>query len=160
MEYKKGRKTSKKFIPLLAVVFSLLFSISAAAYEVPSDSYYANLQTRELGEIMVYFPYNVARYLSYDEDSGRLINTYNSQISGYGFNGSWYSIRFPTFDVPTYRREDSSTTYQDLTITRVNETNITFLNDTDFTAFSSGTLSNLTMLLIGGCILLCLFMRR
>ena len=150
----------KHFIISLVVLVSLLFPVSAFAYEVPADSYYANLQTDELGEVMVYFPYNVARYLSYSENTGRIVNTYSSQISGYGYNGSWYSIRFPTFDTPTYRREDSSTTYQDLTITGVNETNITFLNDTDFTAFSSGTLSNLAMLLIGGCILLCLFMRR
>lgn len=150
----------KHFIIFLVLLVSFLFPVSAFAYEVPSDSYYANLQTRELGEVMVYFPYNAARYLSYNDNTGRIVNTYSSQVNAYGYNGSWYSIRFPTFDVPTYRREDSSSTYQDLTITGVNETNITFLNDTDFTAFSSGTLSNLTMLLIGGCILLCLFMRR
>ena len=134
--------------------------LSAFAYEAPADSYYINMQTRELGEIMVYFPYNVARYLSYNENTGRIINSYNSQITGYGYNGSWYNIRFPTFDQPTYRAETGTNTYQDLTITGVNETNITFLNDTDFTAFSNGTLANLTMLMIGGCILLCLFMKR
>lgn len=160
MEHKKSRKTNKKFIPLIAVVFSLFFSLNVFAYEIPSDAYYANLQTNELGEIMVYFPYNYARYLSYNEDSGKLINTYSSQISAYGYNGSWYVIRFPTFDVPNYRLEDSNYSYSDLTITGVNETNITWLNDTDFTAFSSGNLANLAMLLIGGCILLCLFMRR
>lgn len=150
----------KHFIISLVLLVSLLFPVSAFAYEVPADSYYANLQTQELGEIMVYFPYNVARYLSFNENTGKLVNTYSSQVNAYGYNGSWYSIRFPTFDTPTYRREDTTSIYNDLTITGVNETNITFLNDTDFTAFSSGTLSNLAMLLIGGCILLCLFMRR
>lgn len=160
MEYKKSNKTIKKFVPALALFIALSCPLSIFAYEVPSDTYYANLQTEELGEIMVYFPYNVARYLSYNENTGRVVNTYSSQINAVGYNGSWYSVRFPTFDTPTYRREDYTNTYQDLTITRVNESNITFLNDTDFTAFSSGTLANLTMLLIGGCILLCLFMRR
>lgn len=150
----------KIFIPFLVVIFSLFFSMSVFAYEVPSDSYYANVQTAELGEIMVYFPYNLARYLSYSESDHHIINTYSSQITAYGYNGSWYQIRFPTFDAPSYRRDGTTSTYVDLTITGLNETNITFLNDTDFTAFSSGTLSNLAMLLIGGCILICLFIRR
>lgn len=160
MERKKSYKTVKKLVSVLMLLVVFISPVRAVAYEVPADSYYANLQTAELGEIMVYFPYNVARYLSYNENTGKIINTYSSQINAYGYNGSWYSIRFPTFDVPNYRRDGVTSTYTDLTITGLNETNITFLNDTDFTAFSSGTLANLTMLLIGGCILVCLFMRR
>lgn len=160
MECKKSYKTVKKLVSVLMLLVVFISPVRAAAYEVPADSYYANLQTAELGEIMVYFPYNVARYLSYNENTGKIINTYSSQINAYGYNGSWYSIRFPTFDVPNFRRDGVTSTYTDLTITGLNETNITFLNDTDFTAFSSGTLANLSMLLIGGCILLCLFMRR
>lgn len=160
MEYKKSNKTSKKLIPLLVLLVSLFFSVNAFAYEAPSDSYYANLETRELGEIMVYFPFNTARYFSYNDTTGKLINTYSSTVYGYGYNGNWYNIRFPTMEVPNYRAEDTNYSYNDLTITGVNETNITFLNDTDFTAFSSSTISNLAMLLIGGCILICLFMKR
>lgn len=137
-----------------------MLPLSVSAFEVPADSYYVNARTSELGEIMIYFPYNMARYLSFNDNNGHIINTYSSQITAYGYNGSWYQIRFPTFDVPNYRRDGTTQTYSNLNITGINETNITFLNDTDFTAFSSGTLANLTMLLIGGCILVCLFMRR
>lgn len=150
----------KKIIILFVLVFSLALPLSVSAYTAPAESYFINLQTRELGEVVVYFPYNYARYFSYNADTHSLVNCYSSQITGYGFNGSWYTVRFPTFDKPTYRPESGNGTYNDLTIQGINETNITFLNDTDFTAFSSGTLSNLTMLLIGGCILLCLFIRR
>lgn len=160
MEYKKSYKTSKKLIPLIVLIFSCLFSINCFAYEIPSDSYYMNLQTVELGEVMVYVPYNYARYLSSNDEGTKVINTYSSQITCYGYNGRWYIIRFPTFDVPNYRNDSNSYDYDDLTITGINETNITFLNDTDFTAFSSGNLANLAMLLIGGLILICLFIRR
>lgn len=149
-----------KIILCVCLVVSLMVPFSAFAYEIPSDSYYVNVDTSELGEIVIYFPYNMARYLSFNDRNNHIINTYSSQITAYGYNGSWYQVRFPTFDVPNYRRDGTTQTYNDLTITGINETNITFLNDTDFTAFSSSTLSNLTMLLIGGSILLCLFMRR
>lgn len=149
-----------KIILTLVLVLSVMAPVNVFAYEIPADSYYVNVETSELGEIVLYFPYNMARYLSFNERTGHIINTYSSQITAYGYNGAWYYVRFPTFDVPNYKRDGITSTYTDLTITGINETNITFLNDTDFTAFSSGTLANLTMLLIGGCILLCLFMRR
>lgn len=150
----------KRFLIFLVLVFSLALPLSVCAYTAPSDAYYMNLQTRELGEVVVYLPYNNARYFSYNPDTKVLVNTSSSQITGYAYNGSWYTVRFPSFDVPNYRPESGTNTYNDLTITGINETNITFLNDTDFTAFSSSTISNLTMLLIGGCILLCLFIKH
>ena len=160
MEYKKIKKSSKIFFSFLVLLFSLLFPISCFAYEIPQDSYYVNVTTQELGEVVIYFPYNNARYLSWNEDQNELINTYSSQVTAYAYNGSWYTVRFPTFDIPNFRITDSSYNYDDLHIISLNETNITFLNDTDFTAFSSGNLANLATLLIGGCILICLFMRR
>ena len=48
-----------KIIISVFLIFSLMLPMSVSAFEVPADSYYVNARTSELGEIMIYFPYNM-----------------------------------------------------------------------------------------------------
>lgn len=145
----------------LSAALLCCMSLTAFAYEIPPEAYYFDVNTREQGEVIIYVPYNYGRYFTWSEDTKKLINTNSSTVTCYGYDGvDWMSVRFPLFDTPQYRYSDSSYSWDDLTITELYETNVTFLNDTDFTAFTSQTLTNLTLILLAGVIIICLFMRR
>lgn len=130
----------KKFILSLALMSVLV--LPAAAFEIPDNSYYMNIQTSELGSVTVYVPRNMATYFSYSGDT--LISTYSSTITCYAAvaDGTQYNVRFPTYDIPEYRLVDytTGTSYQDLTITQVTETNLPILTEFDFQRNTDGAL--------------------
>lgn len=130
----------KKFFLSLALICS--FALPCSAFEIPDNSYYINANTSQLGSITIYVPRNLASYFSYSGDG--LISTYSSTVSCYAvtLNGTQYSVRFPTYDIPDYRLVNSSSgmSYQDLTITGVAETNLPILTEFDFQRHTDGAL--------------------
>ena len=134
--------------------------LRAAAYEAPRQSYYRVCSTSELGDICIYFPTNLARYFS-SYGSG-MISTYSSTISCWAEDesGTQYDVRFAFDTIPQYRVNSSSYSYADLNITDISDTNLTFLNSTDFTVFSQDTHVSMIFLFIAGAILVTLLKRR
>lgn len=112
---------------------------------------YMNLDTVELGEVLVYVPVDY-QYDSFTlNTNGQPINITASQISGYSYDGNDYNIRWSSFGIPTYRsvEYDYGTTYQTLTVNEILGTNIGF--------WAEGGVSYNYMLLyiiLGGLILL------
>lgn len=156
-------KNAKKMLYCALVACFIAFYSAALptyAYSEPAESYYAIVDTREIGEIQIYVPYNMGRYFTTD-NSGGLLSTYSSTISCWGRNYSGstqYDIRFTYSNVPEYRTGNYS--YNDLNITDIIETNLPLLSATDFTLFSQGTMVNMIMLFVGGSILLFTILRK
>lgn len=136
----------KKIFLSLALFYVL--ALPCYAFEVPDNSYYIKADTSQLGSIIIYVPRNMASYFSYSGVT--LIGTNSSTISCYGqtTNGTQYNVRFPSYDIPEYRlvNYDYGTSYQDLTITNVVETNLPILTEFDFQRNTDGAL-------VAGCIL-------
>ena len=135
--------------------------LRAQAYEAPQQSYYRICSTSELGDIIIYFPTNLAKYFS--RSGNGFVSTYSSNISCWGQNysgTSQYDIRFSFDDIPQYRTSSSNYSYADLNITGIVETNLSFLNDTDFTVFSQDTTLSMIFLFVAGAILVTLLKRR
>ena len=90
------------------------------------------------------------RNTKYFSRSGNgFVSTYSSNISCWGQNysgTSQYDIRFSFDDIPQYRTSSSNYSYADLNITGIVETNLSFLNDTDFTVFSQDTTLSIFLL--------------
>lgn len=153
-------KTKYKYMLLVGIVIIFAFRApSASAYVVPKESYYAKLQTDELGSITLYVPYNMGRYFTVDDWNG-LVSTYSSTVNcwAHDINGTQYDVRFTFSGVPQYRT--GSYNYSNLNISSIAETNIPLLSDTDFTLFSQSTIVNMMMLLVGGSILLFVMIKR
>ena len=151
----------KGFFAFSLRIFMLWSPLRAKAFEVPEQSYYRIVDTSELGDIIIYFPTNLAHYFS--RSGNGFISTYSSTISTFGMpeNGSTqYDIRFGFDDIPHYSTGSSSYNYADLHILSIIETNLTFLNDTDFTVFSQDTTVSMIFLFIAGAILVTLLKRR
>lgn len=136
----------KKILFSLALMCCL--ALPAAAFEVPDNSYYIKANTQQLGSVIMYVPRNMRTYFSY---SGRsLIGTNSSTITTYAqtTNGTQYNVRFPSYDIPEYRliNYSAGTSYQDLTITEIVDTNLPILTEFDFQRNTDGAL-------VAGCIL-------
>lgn len=123
-------------------------AIPSFAFEVPDNSYYFVADTQQLGRITVFVPRNMATYFS--RSGSQLIGTNSSTITCYGqvSNGTQYTVRFPSYDVPEYRLVNytSGTQWSDLTITDIVETNLPILTDFDFQRNTDGAL-------VAGCVL-------
>lgn len=136
----------KKILICLALMSVL--ALPASAFEIPDNSYYFIANTQQLGDITVYVPRNMASYFSYSGNT--LIGTNSSTITCYGVtsNGTQYNVRFPSYDIPEYRLVNYSTgtSYQDLTISSVTETNLPILTEFDFQFNTDGAL-------VGGAVL-------
>ena len=155
-------KTEKKLFlgVLLAIYITFSCAMPTFAYSTPTESYYAIVDTAEVGEIQIFIPYNMGRYFTTDT-SGGIISTYSGTVSCWArdYTGNTqYDVRFTFSDVPDYRTGTYS--YSELTITQLIETNIPLLSDTDFTLFSQGTVVNMLMLFVGGSILLFTILRK
>lgn len=112
---------------------------------------YMYLDTRELGDVLVYVPVDY-QYDSFTLNSnGQPINITASQITGYSYDGNDYNIRWTSWGVPTYRavNYNTGTQYQELTVNEIISTNVGF--------WAEGGVSYNYMLLyiiLGGLILL------
>ena len=152
----------KFFILFLAVVFSLLFSFTAFAYEIPTNAYKMTLSSNA-GDITVAVPYNMARYISYENNE--LISQYSSTITLYGdtivAGGSRpLNVRLQPFQTAEYRYTDNNYTWSEFVIYEIVDSNIPLLQETDFTLFSQDVLVNMIMVLVGGTIIILLLKKR
>lgn len=162
MDSKKIKKSNKVFIPFLAVIFSMFLSISAFAYDIPDNAYTMTLDSNA-GDVILAVPYNVARYLSFEDNN--LISEYNSSITLYGQTivagaGRELNVRLQPFQSAEYRFVDYTNTYNDFIIYDLIDSNVPFLQETDFTLFSQDTLVNMVVCLILGAIIVLMLKKR
>lgn len=151
----------KRFLIIVSSLFIFSFStLSAFAWVEPDDSYFVTVQTGQVGLATIYIPYNYGTYFSTANDGSSLVNVNSSQITCtmVDNSGTVYSVRFPSFDIPNYRRSDISTgNYVNLTINRIVESNLPFLSDADFGIFRQPALVNMgSLLLIGVIVVICI----
>lgn len=148
------------YAALIVLFLSFSFSTKSYAYSEPENAYYRIVDTTEIGEVKIFFPYNLGRYFT-ESTSGGIISSYSNTVSTWRLNydkTNYYDVRFPFLDVPEYRVNNYN--YVDLTITDIIETNLPLLSSTDFTLFSQGTMVNMIMLFVGGSILLFTMLKR
>lgn len=162
MDVSKVKKSNKIFIPLLVVIFSMFLSISVFAYEIPDNAYSMTLDSNA-GDVILAVPYNVARYLSFEDN--KLISEYNSSITLYGQTivaggGRELNVRLQPFQSAEYRFVDYTNTYNDFIIYDLIDSNVPFLQETDFTLFSQDTLVNMVVCLILGAIIVLMLKKR
>lgn len=162
MDVTKIKKSNKIFIPFLAVIFSMFFSISVFAYEIPDNAYTMTVSSNA-GDVVLAVPYNVGRYLSLEDN--KLISQYSSTITLYGDTivaggGRPLNVRLQPFQSAEWRYTDQTYTYSDFIIYDVIDSNVPFLQETDFTLFSQDTLVNMVVCLILGCIIVLMLKKR
>lgn len=162
MDVKKVKKSNKIFIPFLAVVFSMFFSISVFAYEIPDNAYTMTVSSNA-GDVVLAVPYNVARYLSFEDNN--LISEYSSTVTLFGNTivaggGRPFNVRLQPFQSAEWRYTDQTYTYSNFVIYDVVSSNVPFLRETDFTLFSQDTLVNMVVCLILGSIIVLMLKKR
>lgn len=121
----------KYIIISLFTCLMFLFNSEVYAYEFPNSPNidYIIVDESYIGEVQIYFSSDTSQVLSFDESSHALINVSDGNVYGYfNFNGEGYRITFAPFTTPTYRLNNTIGT-RDLSIDRLIDTNIVFVND-------------------------------
>lgn len=121
---------------------------------------YVTCSTSQLGNITFFLPVTYREgYLSMSDNG--LMNVHTSTVSGYFYCGSTlYQIRFSGYSTPQYRKYDSGYSYVDLTVNDVMSTNMVIYDSYNDVSASRSDSYLLGLLLVGGVIVVCLFMRR
>lgn len=135
--------------------------------DYPTDSplaggLYIECNTAELGEVLIYIPVDY-QYKSFTfDETGNIVNIRSSTISGLLYRGSsTYTFRISSFSNPTYRSYNSGSSYSDLTVTSVLNTNVVFVEgNEDIPVVPDSDMQGLICIFLLGVIVLCLFMRR
>lgn len=158
MKFLKNRLFS--FFLSLALICSL--PLTSFAYQLPENCYTMNLSSN-IGDVQLAVPYNMARYLSFEDN--KIVNQYSSNVTLYGNtlsagNSREFTVRLSTFSGMEYKYSESSYQYAAFTIDEVYRSNVPFLQETDFTVFSQDTLVNMAICLILGSIVVLLLKRR
>lgn len=124
---------------------------------------YMELETVELGRILVYVPASY-QYKSFTKNTaGRPVNITASTITGYCWDTYDYNVRWSSFGQAQYRRisSGSSYSYADLTVTDVLNTNVVFVEaNEDLPVVPDSDILQVVVIFLLGGMLLCLFMRR
>ena len=162
MVVKEIKKTNKIFFPFLAVIFSMFFGISVFAYEIPDNAYTMTVSSNA-GDVVLAVPYNVGRYLSFEDN--KLISEYSSSVTLYGNTivaggGRPLNVRLQPFHSAEWRYTDQTYTYSDFVIYDVINSNVPFLQETDFTLFSQDTMVNMIVCLVLGSIIVLMLKKR
>lgn len=138
-------KRSKKVCLSFCVTCILLFTVSLCcpiyaaeyggqypAYLEQSGSCFIECQTN-LGRGTIVVPLNYTdNTFGFYGNGSQVMNLTSYTISGYFVtqSGSTYEMRFPSFDVPEYvYSSDWSSRYQNLTVTTIYNTNVSFVDD-------------------------------
>lgn len=140
---------NKKIIKLTLLLVTLIYcmSIYTVAYGAEYENNYpqnsdlsggAYIEAESsLGTVTVIFPYNSKDNTWGFVGSGisRVCNLTNTTLNGYVYtaNGQYYTLRAPSFETIEYRTNDSwgSSSYQDLIISKILNTNIQFIDMTE-----------------------------
>lgn len=138
-------KRSKKVCLSFCVTFILLFTVSLCcpiyaaeyggqypAYLEQSGSCFIECQTN-LGRGTIVVPLNYTNdTFGFYGDGSQVMNLTSYTISGYFVtqSGTTYEMRFTSFSIPQYvYSSDWSSRYQDLTVTAIYNTNVSFVDD-------------------------------
>ena len=164
---KRNKKVCLSFCVTLILLFtvSLCCPIYAAeyggqypAYLEQSGSCFIECQTN-LGRGTIVVPLNYTNdTFGFYGDGGQVMNLTSYTISGYFVtqSGTTYEMRFTSFSTPQYvYSSDWSSRYQDLTVTAIYNTNVSFLDDVadrgseayNLTAYQEAVITLLAILL-------------
>lgn len=169
----------KKIISIVAVVLVLAFSslpCFAVEYSTEFPSYvpisggaFFEVES-SLGKITFVCPNNYKNnYFGFSGSGNNICNITNSTVTGYIYtvSGTSYQARFTSLGTLEYRTNSSSYyEYRDVTITKILNTNITFIDDkgdrqTDNYFLSKENIFLYTLLLVcASCSVLNLFFSR
>lgn len=169
----------KKIILIFAVVLVLAFSALpcfAVEYSTEFPSYvpisggaFFEVES-SLGKITFVCPNNFKNgYFGFSGTGNNICNISNSTVSGYIFtaSGNIYQARFTSLGTLEYRTSSGSYyEYRDVTITKILNTNVTFIDDkgdrqTDNYFLSKENIFLYTLLLVcASCSVLSLFFSR
>lgn len=146
--------------PALAVPFSVPRDGALPSSAPLGYCCYVTCSTSQLGNITFFVPVTYREgYLSMSDNG--LMNVHTSSVSGYFYRGSTlYQIRFSGYATPQYRVYDSGYSYTDLTVDEVLSTNMVIYDSYNDVAADRSDIYLLGLLLVGGVIVVCLFMRR
>lgn len=141
--------------PEEAVVYSVGDVLSGGAF--------FEVDTSELGTVKIYIPIDYQEgSFAYDNYSN-LVNIRASTITGYILDGTQYSVRWTSFGTPQYRLLNYSgvgSSYNDLTVESVTDTNVQIIeDDTEVPLFPDTRFVQLLILLCLGVIVVCQFMK-
>lgn len=146
--------------PALAVPFSISQDGAVPSSAPLGYCCYVTCSTSQFGDITFFVPVTYREgYLSMSDNG--LMNVHTSTVSGYFYRGSTlYQIRFSGYATPQYRVYDSGYSYTDLTVDEVLSTNMVIYDSYNDVAADRSDIYLLGLLLVGGVIVVCLFMRR
>lgn len=141
--------------PEEAVVYSVGDVLSGGAF--------FEVDTSELGNVKIYIPIDYQEGSFAYDNYGNLVNIRASTITGYILDGTQYSVRWTSFGTPQYRLLNYSgvgSSYNDLTVESVSDTNVQIIeDDTEVPLFPDTRFIQLLILLCLGVIVVCQFMR-
>lgn len=169
----------KKIISIFAVALVLVFSslpCFAVEYSTEFPSYvpisggaFFEVES-SFGKITFICPNNYKNnYFGFSGSGNNICNVTNSTVSGYIYTsaGKSYPARFTSLGTLEYRTDTSSYyEYQDITVTKILNTNVTFIDDkgdrqTDNYFLSKENIFLYTLLLVcASCSVLSLFFSR
>lgn len=124
--------------------------------------YYFSVSTSQLGDAMIFVPYEYQRGSFTLSSSGDLVSLRSSQVTGIMYSGSrTYNIRWSAFSSPEYRLYNSTGySYSDLTVTDIKDTNVQILNNLSSAPLYPDTdLLLLVLIVLLGVTFVCLFIR-
>ena len=147
-------------VAMLAVPFSVDSSGAVPSSAPLGYCCYVTCSTSQLGDITFFVPVSYREgYLSLSDNG--LMNVHTSTVSGYFYRDSTlYQLRFSGYSTPQYRVYDSGYNYSDLTVNEVISTNMVIYDSYNDVSADRSDIYLLGLLLVGGVIVVCLFMRR
>lgn len=137
--------------------------VTYAVGDVLSGGAFFEVSTDELGEVKIYVPIDYQEGSFAYDNNANLVNIRSATITGYILDGTQYTVRWTSFNTPQYRLVNYSgvgSSYEDLTIYSVNDTNIQIIeDDSEVPLFPDDRFVQLLILLCLGVIVVCQFMR-
>lgn len=131
--------------------------------DVLSGGAFFEVDTSELGNVKIYIPMDYQEGSFAYDNYGNLVNIRASTITGYILDGTQYSVRWTSFGTPQYRLLNYSgvgSSYNDLTVETVTDTNVQIIeDDTEVPLFPDTRFIQLLILLCLGVIVVCQFMK-
>lgn len=137
-------------------------AVTYSVGDVLSGGAFFEVDTSELGSVKIYIPIDYQEGSFAYDNNGNLVNIRASTITGYILDGTQYTVRWTSFNTPQYRLTDSdySSSYEDLTVVSVTDTNIQIIeDDTEVPLFPDTRFVQLLILLCLGVIVVCQFMK-
>ena len=122
---------------------------------------YMEVQTSQLGNIVIFVPTSF-QYKSFTYNTaGAPVNITSSTITGYYYGSTDYTVRWSSFGQAQYRPVSGGSSYADLDILDVVNTNIVFVEGLeDLPVVPDSDMLSVIMIFLLGVIVFCLFIKR